>query len=584
MLDQIPDVNQSTAVSRLDPRSLTVARQLLDHLVQVGLLDHLAADRAFQAQRETGERIDSVIAQLGLLSEVALLDSLSTYFGLPLALPEQFPKEAVLPAILDHTFLRRARLIPVAATLDLVTLISADPFAADSIAAVAYLVERPVKVLLAHTKEIESAIDRLYTQPATTDAPKTEVEAPGVAQEDDVQRLRDIASEAPVIRLVNKLIATAIEQRASDVHVEPLADNLRIRYRIDGLLTVVDRLPPEMQAGIASRIKILGRLNIAERRVPQDGRTKFIAGGREVDLRISTVPLLHGESIVMRILDREAVELDFAALGFSDSARDRLTKLFEAPNGIVLVTGPTGSGKTTTLYAALKQLNSPERKIFTVEDPIEYQLTGINQMQIKPSIGLDFVHALRSILRQDPDVIMIGEMRDVDTARTGIQASLTGHLVLSTLHTNSAAASITRLLDMGVEDYLLASTISGILAQRLVRKLCQSCAVSVTDPASILRSLPEQHAAFVAQIPNIAFRHPIGCPSCRQTGFKGRTTICEILVVDDELRGRIARGVNDRMIEEIARRRGMETLMQDGLRKVAAGETTLAEVLRVART
>ena len=571
-------------VPRIDPRATTVARRLLDSFVQSGLLDRLAADRAFQAQRETGERVDVVIVQLGLMSEATLLDALARHFDLPLADPDAFPLAPVVPGLLQPDFLRRCRMLPVAADEHAITIVTTDPFATDSLAAIAYLVDRPCKALLGAAKDVEAAIERLYGDPAG-EIPEVESEGQdkSAAQEDDVQRLRDIASEAPVIRLVNRLIASAIEQRASDIHIEPFTDSLRVRFRIDGVMAEVERLAPELQAGIASRIKILARLNIAERRVPQDGRTKFVLGGREVDLRVSTAPLMYGESIVLRILDRQTVNLDFAALGFEADAIAKMRMLFDAPNGIVLVTGPTGSGKTTTLYTALKTLNSAERKVFTVEDPIEYQLQGVNQMQIKPAIGLDFVHCLRSILRQDPDVVMIGEMRDVETARTGIQASLTGHLVLSTLHTNSAAASVTRLLDMGVEDYLLASTVSGILAQRLVRRLCQACAEPDSDGLKDLLQREPKLQAFAASLPANGMKRPVGCPACRQTGFNGRTTLAEILVVDDGLRRKIVRGVTDRQIEEVAREHGMESLLCNGLRKAMAGETTVPEVMRVAR-
>ena len=574
----------SAAIARSNPRDPAVARHILDFLVECGELERLSADRAAQAQNETGERIDVVVVQLGLMSDAALLEALARYSRFPVAGADAYPSAPVLPDLLQIDYLRRNRLVPVAVTDTVITIVTADAFATDSLAAIGYLCDRQVQTCIGHAKDIDAAIERLYGDHAGPVALAHDREAPTAAQEDDVQRLRDIASEAPIIRLVNRLIAVAIERRASDIHIEPSADSLRVRYRIDGIMMEAERLAPELQAGIASRIKILGRLNIAERRVPQDGRTKFVLGGREVDLRISTAPLMHGESIVLRILDRESVELDLAALGFGVDSRRKLQRLFDAPNGIVLVTGPTGSGKTTTLYAALKTLNSTERKVFTVEDPIEYQLVGVNQMQIKPAIGLDFVHCLRSILRQDPDVVMIGEMRDVETARTGIQASLTGHLVLSTLHTNSASASITRLLDMGTEDYLLASTISGILAQRLVRRLCQSCATPDSAGRTALGVLDRDLRDFVDRLPDAHMMKPVGCPACSNTGFKGRTTVAELLVVDDGIRAKIVRGVTDRQIEAVARAGGMETLLQDGLRKVMAGETTLAEILRVART
>jgi general secretion pathway protein E len=348
------------------------------------------------------------------------------------------------------------------------------------------------------------------------------------------------------------------------------------------LLEEVECLPRDLEAGIVTRIKILAKLNIAERRLPQDGRTKFVVGGREVDLRISTTPVLHGENLVLRILDSEQVDLSFEALGFDDRTRASLSAVLGQPNGIILVTGPTGSGKTTTLYAALRSLNSIERKIFSIEDPIEYQMRGISQIQIKPEIGLNFVHCLRSILRQDPDVIMVGEMRDEATTETAIRAALTGHLVLSTLHTNSAAASITRLLDMGAEDYLLASSLSCVLAQRLVRRLCASCSHPSPEGSTLAQRLA---AELLDPAPPCTFdvRTPVGCPQCKHTGFRGRTTIAELLAVDQRVRGTIKRGVSDREIESEARRNGMVTLYENGIHKVLAGETTLEEILRVAR-
>jgi general secretion pathway protein E len=574
----------STAiVHRRSPRDPQVAQALLDYLVQRGTLDRMAAERAAQAQIGTGERIDVVILQLGLVTERTLVEAIAEFSGLALASPEIFPLSPLFPEELSADFVRRSRIVPVEEHEDYIGLVTADAFAHESLAAVSFLFNREVRVLLGMEKDVVAAIDRLYGELQRSESEAIDAEGSGTGQDDDVQRLRDMASEAPIIRLVNNLIVEAVQRRASDIHIEPMADSLRVRYRVDGILEEVSRLAPELQAGIASRIKILGRLNIAERRLPQDGRTKFVVAGREIDLRISTTPLMYGESIVMRILDRDSVELDFAALGFSNEARAKLMSLIGAPNGIVLVTGPTGSGKTTTLYAALRILNSIERKVFSVEDPIEYQLPGVNQMQIRPAIGLDFLHCLRSILRQDPDVVMVGEMRDVETVRTGIQASLTGHLVLSTLHTNSAAASITRLLQMGAEDYLLASTVTGVLAQRLVRRLCPHCATPDPRINEELGVLGAELQAFAQALEEKTPLRPSGCPKCRSTGFSGRTTISEILLVDVSLRSKIQRGIADREIEQTARAGGMETMMQDGLRKVMSGQTTLAEVLRVTR-
>jgi general secretion pathway protein E len=560
-----------------------VVRAFLHHLQERGLLDSMACERAAAVQTHTRQRIDDVLSQLGLVTDAALLEALADFCKLPLITLETLPPEPVLPEVLKADFLRRNRIVPLKTDGRQVAVAVADPFAQDVLDAIAYQVELPVVAALSARRNIDLALSRLYglseSEAGTEAAPR---DAHSAAHEDDIQRLRDMASEAPIIRLVHRLIASAVGQGASDIHVEPAADSVRVRYRIDGVMEEVERLPPEVQTGVATRIKILGNLNIAERRLPQDGRSKFVLGGREIDLRVSTTPILHGESIVLRILDSEQVDLTFDALGFDQKTQVELAALLQRPNGIILVTGPTGSGKTTTLYSALHTLNSTERKIFTVEDPIEYQLSGVNQMQIKPMIGLDFVHCLRSILRQDPDVIMIGEMRDTETASTAIRAALTGHLVLSTLHTNSASASVTRLLDMGVEDYLLGSSLSCILAQRLVRKLCPSCATPQHDAA-----LQERLAAELTDAGDrrpVRLRRAAGCAACKFTGFRGRTTIAELLVIDDSVRATIKRGTTDREIEEVGLKNGMRTLYRSGVAKVLAGETTLEEVLRVART
>jgi general secretion pathway protein E len=395
--------------------------------------------------------------------------------------------------------------------------------------------------------------------------------------EDDVEHLRDLASEAPVIRLVNLIMQRAVEARASDIHIEPFENRLKVRYRIDGVLQEVESPPSSSTAAVISRIKIMGKLNIAERRLPQDGRILLRVQGKELDLRVSTVPTAYGESVVMRILDREALVLDFHKLGFTDDFLPGFMKVLDQPHGIMLVTGPTGSGKTTTLYTALSKINTPDVKIITVEDPVEYQLEGVNQIQVKSQIGLDFSHALRSIVRQDPDIIMIGEMRDLETARIAIQSALTGHLVLSTLHTNNAAGAVTRLLDMGVDDYLLCSTVNGVLAQRLVRRL---------DPDSrqaypALPEVIEEHnlRRYAGPGPVHLYR-PV--PSERSmTGYVGRTTIMEFLVMSDPLRRLVMKHAGAGDIERQAREEGMWTMFEDGLRKSMAGVTTLEEVLRV---
>ena len=573
-----------------DPRDPPTARRFLEFLRERALLDTAAVERAAKVQLETGQRIDVVIAELGLVPAPEYMAAVSGYFGYPILADADLPAMPVLgdlENLLSVDFMRRNGVLPIELTADALVIATTDPFNTGTFTAIAYHAEKPVAPCLVSQQDFSTALQRLYEpaeEPSEGIAPGEQGGEEVFVSDDDVQRLKDVASEAPVIQLVNRLMRTAVLQRASDIHVEPAIDSLRVRYRIDGVMAEVERLPPEMQAGVASRIKILAKLNIAERRMPQDGRIKIAVAGREIDLRISTSPVMHGESIVMRILDQEQVDLSFPALGFDDRTADVLNGLLALPNGIILVSGPTGSGKTTTLYSALKLLNSVERKVFSIEDPIEYQLPGVNQMQIKPAIGLDFVHCLRAILRQDPDVIMVGEMRDVETASTAIRASLTGHLVLSTVHTNSAAASVTRLLDMGVEDYLLASSLSAVLAQRLVRRLCSDCAKPAPANGAVLERLKSAFSGHVDPPAASRLHVPVGCPACRHTGFRGRTSIAEILVVDVAVRTRIKAGTTDREIEAAGLGNGMETLYQNGLRKVFAGETSLEEVLRVARS
>jgi general secretion pathway protein E len=446
--------------------------------------------------------------------------------------------------------------------------------------AVCLISGQTVKPRVAVPAELEAAIDRLYgrDQPAADEL----VEVTGGEEDDslDVDRLKDLASEAPVIRLVNHLIFRAIEQRASDIHVEPSEDRLRVRYRIDGVLRDVEAPPARLRAAIVSRIKIMARLNIAERRLPQDGRTKIAVRGVPVDLRVATVPTMHGESVVMRLLNRDAVRLDFASLGIGGTNLDSYLHILERPHGIVLVTGPTGSGKTTTLYASLVQLNSPERKILSVEDPIEYELDGINQIQVKPSIGLDFANVLRSLLRHDPDVMMVGEIRDLETAEIAVQAALTGHLVLSTLHTNNAASSITRLLDMGLREFLLTSTVNGAAAQRLVRTLCRNCREAFRPMPELIDRLALHNYCAGKEI---TLYRPVGCPECGGSGYHGRTSIFEVLAVDDSIRKLVLRHAEANELQRIAVEEGMRTMYDDGMSKALAGETTVEEVLKVTR-
>jgi general secretion pathway protein E len=549
-------------------------------LAEESIVERSALDRARRASHTTGERFDQVLTKLGLVSEGDLAVGLSKYLSIPLATPALVPAEPVLADRVGPDFVRRNRVMPLALAAGRLAVGVIDPFNDEPTRALAYLTNLTVVPHIFVPADFEKAFDALYVNAA--DAGALAVHAGAEASEVDVQRLRDMASEAPTIRLVNQIIAQAVETRASDIHVEPNVDTVLVRYRIDGLLRTAQTLAPGLRAAVTSRIKIMAKLDIAERRLPQDGRIKIAVRGVDIDFRISTIPTAFGESVVMRILDRSRVELDFAKLGFSDAHVAAFADLMNQPNGIILVTGPTGSGKTTTLYTALKTLNSSERKIFTVEDPIEYQLAGINQVQVQPAIGLTFPHALRSILRQDPDIIMIGEIRDLETARIAIQASLTGHLVFSTLHTNSAAATITRLIDMGVENYLIASTVKGVEAQRLVRRLCAHCAQPHDGAAywadAFARDVPGIEAFGAADI-----RQPRGCAQCGGTGFSGRSTIAELLPVDAEIHRLVLAAASDAQIDAAARERGMASMYANGAGKVWRGETTVEELLRATR-
>ena len=549
-------------------------------LVEQNVIEAAVLDRACRATQKTGDRLDRVLTKLGLLSEADLIVALARYFSLPQITQTDLPSEPVLSDIIKPEFVRRNRVIPLALYADAIVVGITDPFNEEPVRALAYLVERPVRARLFAPPEFDKAFEALYGVADT----KEELQGSATeASEVDVQRLRDMAGEAPVIRLVNQVIAGAVEGGASDIHLEPAEDAVLVRYRIDGALRTVRTLPAEMRAAVTSRLKIMSKLDIAERRLPQDGRINIAVRGVDIDIRVSTIPTAFGESIVLRILDRSQVLLDFAKLGFEPEHIEAIHQLIAHPNGIILVTGPTGSGKTTTLYTVLKALNAPDRKLFTVEDSIEYQLARINQVQVQPAIGFDFPHALRSILRQDPDIIMVGEIRDLETARIAVQASLTGHLVFSTLHTNSAAAAITRLVDMGVENFLLASTVRAVLAQRLVRRLCRHCAVEHDDADQWATEIAKKLRK-ADKLGRPSIRRPGKCAKCGHTGYAGRTTIAELMVVDAEIQRLVLSAAADTELERAARARGMDTMYETGMLKVWRGETTLEEVLKATTT
>jgi general secretion pathway protein E len=522
-------------------------------------------DRALELQRERGDKLGKILVDLGFIAQRDVLAALSAQLDVPLLTIDGPP--AVSPEIenLSHRFLRQFRCFPVAQFDHTVRLAMADPLDFETRATVSSCTGLTVEPGLASEQEIADAIDRYYGQSNKSDA---EAVLPGTEAE-DLEHLRDMASEAPVIRMVNAVIAQAVEKRASDIHIEPFEKEFRIRYRIDGVLVNQDPPPREMKAAMISRVKLMARLNIAERRLPQDGRIKIKTLGREVDLRVSTLPTLYGESVVMRLLDRSAGDFyDLERLGFDSHMLSRMEYYTSLPHGILLVTGPTGSGKSTTLYSALKRINQADKKIITIEDPVEYQMDGINQIHVNPQIGLTFAQGLRHIVRQDPDVIMVGEIRDRETADIAIRAALTGHFVYSTLHTNDAPSAIARLTDMGVENYLMTSSLVAVLAQRLVRMICAGC--KVPDGTAVS---PEGEI--------IPVYRGAGCEQCFHTGFHGRVGIFELMELEEEVRGIIMRNEDASRITACARRHGMRNLREDGWLKARNGVTTPAEVTRV---
>ena len=524
------------------------------------------------------ESLPQLLVKLGLCSELDVADAFVESGHFEKVTPEQYPLEMQLPETVSLRFLKNYHIIGLQHTDDAMTVAMMDPEDQFTINGLRLATGKPIIAKVGLLSEIDAALDVQYGEDKSKMDKLIADSATDDLGEEDLAHLKDLASEAPVIKMVNLIMQRAIETKASDIHIEPFEQSLKIRLRIDGVLQEIDAPNVKSTAAVISRIKIMAKLNIAERRLPQDGRIKVQMIGKELDLRVSTIPTMHGESVVIRLLDKENTVLDFAALGFAGRHLQQFIDVLSQPHGIILITGPTGSGKSTTMYAALKQLNTPERKIITVEDPVEYQMEGINQIQAKPQIGLTFASALRSIVRQDPDVIMIGEMRDLETARIAVQSALTGHLVLSTLHTNDAAGGITRLLDMGLEEYLLTSTVNGILAQRLIRKLCPSCKKGAIAAPEIVKKLRLQRFAPKG---DIVLYQPIGCSACSHTGYRGRLAIIEFLPMTDPIRKLIMAHEEAGTIQKLAITEGMQTLYENGLVKVIEGITTLEEVMRV---
>jgi general secretion pathway protein E len=561
--------NASVAPERPEPPPAQT-EDLAQILLKSGKIQPRDLQRALAAQSEIGGQLEDVLVQLGLVSETDVVLGIAQELGLAFVPYEAFP--AVMPEIqgLSPEYFREHNALPLNLEDGTLTVVVSRPRDAFLPKALHLATGLPIKMCVG----LESDIRKALIAPGATE--------PGASDEpqdggDFVEHLRDLASEAPVIRLVNQIIGRVVDLRASDIHLEPFDDGLHARYRVDGVIATHEVIAERLSAAVCSRVKLMAHLDIAERRLPQDGRIKTRVKGRELDLRVSTVPTVHGESLVMRVLDRSSVQLSMAQMGFLPDVLEGFNQLLSRPHGIVLVTGPTGSGKTTTLYAALAKQDADAQKIITVEEPVEYQLNGVNQIQVNAPIGLSFARALRSILRQDPDIIMIGEMRDGETAQIAVQAALTGHLVLSTLHTNTATGAVVRLQDIGVERYLITSSVNGVLSQRLLRTLCPHCkqaqvpSETVRQSSGLHRYLPPEQALYTAK----------GCPQCRHTGYQGRTGIHELLILDDALRRKILDGVDASELHQHAVRAGMLSLYEDGLRKVASGVTSLEELLRV---
>ena len=559
-----------------------VRRLLKEH----ELVDDVALQRATEAREGKPEvgLIDALL-NLGLVDETRLLAALGAILGLDTI--DELPVDDVdleLVRSLPITYAKQAHALPIRREGDKVVLAMSNPLNLSVMDDLRVLLRARIQPVLAIRDVVFDGINRVYDRMTGLEGTAGEVfsdedDLEGISREieESTKDLLDVTDEAPIIRLVNSILAQAVKERISDIHIEPFEKHLSVRFRKDGVLREVLTPPRRFQASIASRVKIMGNLNIAEKRLPQDGRIRRVVAGKEIDVRLSTVPTTFGERLVLRILDRSSTLLQLPDLGMDGVNLEAMEDLITRPHGIILVTGPTGSGKTTTLYAALSRINTPDKNILTVEDPVEYQLNGIGQMQVNHKIDFTFASGLRAILRQDPDVVLIGEIRDVETAEIAVQASLTGHLVFSTLHTNDAASAFTRLVDMGVEPFLIASSVLATMAQRLVRVVCRDCRVAYEPSPAEMKSLGLDHL----EPSDTFFRAGDGCPACLETGYAGRNAIYEMMNVDDDVREMVMQKTDSNVIKRAAAAKGMRSLRQDGVEKVRKGLTTTEEVMRV---
>ena len=555
---------------------------IVEILESVGLITRAQAEEALTAAREEDKDVQDVLVEKEMASKLDILKTLAYQFGMEtVSLANMEVTQEVIDFV-PNKIARRYKIVPVYKNENTLTVALSDPLDVETLDSLRYLLKCNVEGVVAPAEEIEVALNHYYAHtPETVETMLEEITEGTVAVPTGAEILAEdgeaTEADAPIIKLVSLIILEAFRSRASDIHLEPLARQFRVRYRIDGVLHEVESPPKRLQSAIISRVKIMANMKIAEKRVPQDGRIQVNVMGRDLDLRVSSIPTNHGESIVMRILDKQGLMLGLPELGFLADDQKVFERLIGLPDGILLVTGPTGSGKTTTLYGCLNEINRPDRKIITVEDPVEYQLSGINQVHVRSDIGLTFASALRSILRQAPNIIMIGEIRDIETAEIAVNASLTGHLVFSTLHTNDAPSAITRLIDIGVKPFLVASSTRAIMAQRLVRKICPKCKEEYKPSEAEYRML----GPAAAQLREAQLFHGRGCNECNLTGYRGRLGIFEIFVINDEVRHMIYDQTSAAELRQRARELGMRTLREDGLRKVISGTTTMEEVLRV---
>ena len=556
---------------------------VLEILEEEGLVTREQIGEARAASTEGGSSALDLLVERRILSKRDALSAVAARFGMEMITLTGMAIPAEVTSAVSPEIARQYKIIPVHKSENTLTVAIGDPLDVETLDKLRYVLKCNIEGVAALPEEIQVALERYYTAEASmekliSDIDGTNIDVVNPGAQGAILEAADVTeSDVPIIKLVSLIIFEAHRNRASDIHLEPMEKRFRVRYRIDGVLHEVDSPPKRLQSAILSRVKIMANMKIAEKRTPQDGRIQVNVRGRELDLRVSTVPSVHGESIVMRILDKQNLALGLPKLGFFADDQEKFERLITLPDGILLVTGPTGSGKTTTLYACLNYINRPDRKIITVEDPVEYQMPGVNQVHVREDIGLSFAAALRSILRQAPNVVMIGEIRDLETARIATEAALTGHLVFSTLHTNDAPSAITRLLDIGIKPFLVASSLRAVIAQRLVRCICPSCREEYTPSSSDLRLL----GPGAADAQSHTFYRGHGCGRCALTGYSGRSGIFEIMVVSDDIQRMIFTKTASVELRQRARELGMRTLREDGIRKVLSGTTTLDEVLRV---